>query len=134
VRAQARGRGVTTEVALPAELPPLRASAGRLSQVLVNLLLNAADATGGAGRVRVEARAGGDAVVIAVADDGPGVPEEARARLFEPFFSTKETGKGTGLGLSISLAIVERWGGTIRLAPSERGARFEVRLTSWAGP
>jgi signal transduction histidine kinase len=134
VRAQARGRGVTTEVALPAELPPVRASAGRLSQVLVNLLLNAADATGGAGRVRVEARAGGDAVVIAVADDGPGVPEEARARLFEPFFSTKETGKGTGLGLSISLAIVERWGGTIRLAPSERGARFEVRLTSWAGP
>jgi signal transduction histidine kinase len=126
VRAQARGQRARIDV----DVPPLRAraSAGRLTQVLVNLLLNAADATDGGGHIRVEAAAKDGRVVIAVEDDGPGVAPEHRARLFEPFFSTKDPGKGTGLGLSVSLAIVERWGGTVRLADRARGARFEVEL------
>jgi signal transduction histidine kinase len=128
VRAQARGRGLTLDVDLPPGLPRARASAGRLTQVMVNLLLNAADATGGAGKVTVDARARGGKVVVGVADDGPGIAAEHRARLFEPFFSTKETGRGTGLGLSVSLAIVEAWGGTIQLVDGARGARFEVEL------
>jgi len=128
VRAQARGREAQLTVELPDGLPPARASAGRLTQVLVNLLLNAADATGGNGQVRVDGKTQDGRVVIGVSDDGPGVPAEHRERLFEPFFSTKDPGKGTGLGLSVSLAIVERWGGTLRLAESERGARFEVDL------
>ncbi len=133
VRAQPRGRGVETRVEIPAELPAVAASAGRLTQVLLNLLLNAADATGGEGTITVDARRQGDRVIVGVADDGPGVPEETRAHLFEPFMTTKEPGKGTGLGLSVSLAIVESWGGTIRLADSARGARFEVEL-GVAGP
>ena len=96
----------------------------------MNLLLNAADATGGEGHVVVDARLDGDRVVLGVTDDGPGVPVELRPRLFEPFFTTKDVGKGTGLGLSVSLAIVERWGGTMRLADSSTGARFEVYLST----
>ncbi len=130
VRAQARVRRVATEVRVPDDLPPVRASSGRLTQVLVNLLLNAADAAGGSGHVTVEVRRDGARVVIAVADDGPGIPAEVRPHLFEPFFTTKEVGKGTGLGLSVSLAIVERWGGTIAVADAARGARFEVYLVA----
>jgi signal transduction histidine kinase len=146
VRAQARMRRVTTEVDVAAELPPVRASAGRLTQVLVNLLLNAGDAVGGSGRVGVDARVAAGQVVIGVSDDGPGIPADVRPRLFEPFFTTKDVGKGSGLGLSVSLAIVERWGGTIRVtepggpaglgptggeakrSPQMTGSRFEVYL------
>jgi signal transduction histidine kinase len=130
VRAQARVRRVAVDVSVADGLPPVRASSGRLSQVLVNLLLNAADAAGAKGRVAIDARRDGDEVVIGVSDDGPGVPADVRPRLFEPFFTTKEPGKGTGLGLSVSLAIVERWGGTIRVADPPRGARFEVYLSA----
>lgn len=128
VRAQARGRGLTIDVDVAPDVPAARASASRLTQVVLNLLLNAADATGGAGRVAVDARRRAGHVVLGVSDDGPGIPAEHRARLFEPFFSTKEPGRGTGLGLSVSLALVERWGGTIRVVDQARGARFEVEL------
>lgn len=128
VRAQARTRGVTIELNLPAALPPVRASAGRLTQVILNLMLNAADATRGAGKVTIDARVDGDRVIIGVADDGPGVPADVAARIFDPFFTTKDVGRGTGLGLSVSQAIIEGYGGTLRLATTERGARFEIVL------
>ena len=130
VRAQARGKKTAVVTRIPEGLPAVSAIAGRLTQVLLNLLLNAADATGGDGHVVVDARLDGDRVVVGITDDGPGVPLEIRPRLFEPFFTTKDVGKGTGLGLSVSLAIVERWGGSIRLADSERGARFEIYLST----
>jgi signal transduction histidine kinase len=77
--------------------------------------------------VTVQARAGRQDVRISVRDRGPGIAPEARDRLFEPFFSTKET--GTGLGLALSRRIVERHGGSLRLAdPGPPGAAFEVRL------
>jgi two-component system NtrC family sensor kinase len=130
VRAQARGKKTVIVTRLPDGLPAVSAIPGRLTQVFLNLLLNAADATGGEGRVVVDARVEAERVVVAVSDDGPGVPAAIRPRLFEPFFTTKDVGKGTGLGLSVSLAIVERWGGTVRLADSDKGAgaRFEVYL------
>lgn len=128
-RASGRARDVAAELRIPAELPPVRATSGRLTQVLLNLLLNAADATGGTGRIVVEAhRRGEDRVVIAVEDDGPGVPAELRDRIFDPFFTTKEPGHGTGLGLAVSSSLVETFGGELRLVPSQRGARFEIEL------
>jgi two-component system, NtrC family, sensor kinase len=128
VKAQARLREIEVDVSLPAELPPVRATSGRLTQVLLNLLLNAADAMGGKGQIRVDARKDGGMVVVGVTDEGPGISPEARGKIFDLFYTTKDPGQGTGLGLSLSQTIVEGYGGTLRLVDSERGARFEVRL------
>ncbi len=109
-------------VQLAVELNPgllLRADSGHLKQVLINLVRNAADAVDGTGKVTLRARAaratlGGretDAVVLEVSDTGKGIPPEIEQRLFDPFFSTKET--GTGLGLPIALRMVEKHGGKI---------------------
>jgi signal transduction histidine kinase len=126
------------EVRVERDLPPVprvAASVARLAQVLVNLLLNAADAMDGAGCVRVSALDAGDTVELRVSDDGPGVPPELRDRLFEPFVTGKEPGLGTGLGLAISRSIVEGYGGTIALDPTTaRGATFVVRLRRYTPP
>jgi signal transduction histidine kinase len=98
----------------------IRADSGHLKQVLVNLVRNAAEAMEGAGTVTLRTRAaraalGGhetEAVVLEVADDGKGISPEVEKRLFDPFFSTKET--GTGLGLPIAARIVERHGGVLQ--------------------
>ena len=105
----------------------------RLRQVLMNLTLNALEATPAGGKVRVSAHSEGDEVVIAVEDSGPGIGEEARARIFEPFFTTKAA--GSGLGLPIVHAIVTQHGGTITADVSPLGgARFELRLPTLRGP
>jgi two-component system NtrC family sensor kinase len=111
------------------------ADAGPLSQVLINLLLNAAQAMGGRGALRLEARAGPEASVrIDVLDTGPGIPPEVQSRLFEPFFTTKPGGKGTGLGLAISQSLVRAMGGTLEAGDApEGGGRFSVRLPRAAG-
>ncbi len=98
----------------------IRADSGRLKQVLINLMRNGTEAIDGGGTVTLRARAiratlGGherEAVVLEVADTGKGISAEAQKRLFDPFFSTKET--GTGLGLPIAARIVEKHGGQIR--------------------
>lgn len=102
-----------------------------LSQVLVNLLNNAFDATRGsrAGWIRVSVKDEPDGyVALAVEDSGPGVPEQARDAVFRSFFTTKKSGEGTGLGLSISRSIVERHGGTLTLDATAPNTRFVVRL------
>jgi signal transduction histidine kinase len=112
-------RGVRLAVEPNPELL-IRADSGHLKQVLINLVSNAADAMDGAGTVTLRARAaraalGGretDAVVLEVIDTGKGIPPEVEKRLFDPFFSTKET--GTGLGLPIAARIVERHGGMLQ--------------------
>jgi signal transduction histidine kinase/ligand-binding sensor domain-containing protein len=111
------------------EVPEVSFHAGQISQVLMNLLQNAADAVGAEGTITVTARADDGFVEVAVEDSGPGIPEPLRTRVFEPFFTTKDVGKGTGLGLSISREIVKNHGGTIELqAPPSGGARFVLRL------
>lgn len=107
----------------------------RLVQVVVNLLRNAIDALEACGRpydarhVVVSTRSDGDHAILCVQDDGPGVPTEVRARVFEPYFTTKGAEHGTGLGLSISLAIVQAHGGDLRLDDVPGGGtRAEVRL------
>jgi signal transduction histidine kinase len=106
------------------------ARAGQLEQVLFNLLLNAAQAMGGKGRIESEAGRADDARVrLSIRDTGPGIPPEHLARLFEPFFTTKAPGQGTGLGLAISDEIVHELGGEIRAwNHPQGGACFEVTL------
>jgi CheY-like chemotaxis protein len=85
-------------------------------------------------RIVLMTRAEPDAVVIAVDDNGPGVPAHLREKIFEPYFTTKPTGVGTGIGLSISKSVIEAHGGTIALGASEEGgARFTIRLPVKAG-
>ncbi len=136
-RVQARFRHVEVEAALPPGLPPVLADGHQLSQVLLNLLLNAGDAmrgaAPGAARVRLSAAEDGGAVVLEVADDGPGIAPEHLPRLFEPFFTTKEPGEGTGLGLAISHRIVESLGGALSAANRPGGgAVFRLRLQAAA--
>lgn len=105
--------------------------AGRLAQVFVNLLVNAAQAIGEhpgrRGRVIVRTRRLGDTVVAEVTDNGPGIPPEHLPRLFEPFFTTKGATTGTGLGLSISRDIVRRYHGELRVdSRGGEGATFTI--------
>jgi signal transduction histidine kinase len=112
------------------ELPRVRCHAGQLNQVFMNLLINACDAMGDKGRIRVSTRAPDpQRVRLEFQDDGPGIPPEMRDRVFEPFFTTKPVGQGTGLGLSLSHGIIERHGGRIWVEsePGE-GTRFVIEL------
>ncbi len=121
-----RLRGVRVE--LEPGLPRLRADRQKLTQVLVNLVRNALHATEKGARVTVSARHRGDAVELAVEDEGPGVAPEIRDRLFQPFVSSKGE-EGLGMGLYMSKLVVESHGGKIGLAAGlHSGARFEVLL------
>jgi two-component system, NtrC family, sensor kinase len=135
-RVQPRFRHVEVTSSLPAGLRVV-ADEHQLGQVLLNLLLNAGDAMGGAGRVTLTARQEGPEVELTVADEGPGIAPEHLPRLFDPFFTTKEPGAGTGLGLAISHRIVESMGGALTAANATPrgssdgapgGAVFTLRL------
>jgi signal transduction histidine kinase len=106
----------------------VRGSAHELTQVVLNLLLNAADAVAGEGHVLIELSRDAREVVLAISDSGGGIPAAVQGKLFDPFVTTKPAGKGTGLGLAVCHAIVERLRGTISAENLERGARFTVRL------
>ena len=99
-------------------------------QILINLVMNAIQASEGRPTaVRIATRDGTDAVLIDVADDGPGVPPEIRQEIFRPFFTTKPRGQGTGLGLSTARRIAELQGGGLELIESAaKGATFRIRL------
>ena len=109
-------RGKQLENQVPSDLPRIRADANQLSQVLMNLLLNAAEATGEGGRITLSADrlALVDGIEIRVSDTGSGIPPDILPHVFEPFFTTKR-GKGTGLGLSISQTYVRSHNGEIRV-------------------
>jgi two-component system NtrC family sensor kinase len=128
-------RTIEIQVTVPADLPPVRANRDRLRQVLVNLLMNAADALGEKGgtvslRAEPAALADGRAAVrLVVSDTGPGIPAELLDTIFDPFVTTKPPGAGTGLGLAVSQAIVDGLGGTMRASNvASGGACFEVVL------
>lgn len=109
-----RNKNLVNEV--PANLPPIRADANQLSQVFMNLLLNAAEATPEGGSITIAANrlTYVDSIEIRVTDTGSGIPPEVIPNVFKPFFTTKK-GKGTGLGLSISHAYVRSHNGEIRI-------------------
>jgi len=111
----------------------LLADRNQLETVLLILLSNAVDAIGEQGSIEIRGTATEDDVEIVIADDGCGIPDEARARMFEPFFTTKPVGKGTGLGLAIARQIVHDHGGTIRL-DSEVGRGTQAVIVLPAAP
>ncbi|HSU42057.1 MAG TPA: ATP-binding protein, partial [Polyangiaceae bacterium] len=111
------------------DLPRLRARAGELEQLLINLLDNAVRAVGSRGTVRVVARALEGQVVLSVSDDGDGMPDAVKLRAFEPFFTTRGAGEGSGLGLAIVASIVKAHRGSITLdSQPGRGTTFTVAL------
>jgi two-component system NtrC family sensor kinase len=123
------GSGRTTLERSYGELPPVDCYAGQLNQVWMNLLVNAAQAAGPHGRVRVATRLDGRRAVITVSDTGRGIAPEHLDKIFDPFFTTKPVGEGTGLGLSISYGIVERHGGSIGVESSPgAGTTFTVTI------
>jgi signal transduction histidine kinase len=119
-------RKTTLDVSTP-DCPMIGGDENRLRQVLMNLALNALDAAGEGGRVRLSIEPAEDTVRLLVDDSGPGIPEDVRSRIFEPFFTTKAA--GSGLGLPIVNAIVTQHGGTVRIEKSPLGgARFIITL------
>jgi signal transduction histidine kinase len=125
----ARQRGVTLETAVAADAPLMLADPGSLQQVLINLVVNALEATPAGGRVTVRAaavtrdRTAG--VELAVADTGAGISPEHVSRIFEPFFTTKPPGQGTGLGLAICREIIRNHRGQMAV-DSKQGAGTTV--------
>jgi two-component system NtrC family sensor kinase len=120
-----------------APLPPVVCHGGQISQVVLNLVVNAAHAigdvvknTGARGKITVSTRIEGDRVVIAIEDTGGGIPDSVGARIFEPFFTTKEIGRGTGQGLCIARnAVVKDHGGSLDfVTQAGKGTTFYVRL------
>lgn len=128
---QLRRAKVTLRLQLDDALPEVAADAHALQQVLVNLVQNAGQAMqpdGGAVTARASSGPGGATVIVEIADEGPGVPVAERARVFDPFYTTKDAGVGTGLGLAVCKHLVTTFGGTIEAAEPEggRGAVFRV--------
>jgi two-component system cell cycle sensor histidine kinase/response regulator CckA len=121
------GEKVSVVTRLDPALTRVYADEGQLGQVLVNLALNARDAMPDGGTLTIgTANVGADAV-ITIADTGHGMDEQTRARIFEPFFSTKGVGEGTGLGLAMVHGIIQQTGGTISVE-SVLGAGAEFRV------
>ena len=125
-----RERNARVELDIEDGVPSLCGDLGALNQVFLNLIKNAAEAfPPSGGSIQVSLRCDDGTLVVTVADDGPGIPEDSIPLLFEPFFSTKAAGEGTGLGLSISRRIVAAHGGELDVdSEVGRGTRFSVRL------
>lgn len=128
-------QGVLKNVGLRLDLapavPPIEADPGQLSQVIINLILNARDALGGEGEITISTSDGGGEVTVTVSDNGPGIGPEIRDKIFDPFFTTKDPGHGTGLGLSVSARIVEAFGGRIEvISEPGNGAAFSLIFPS----
>jgi len=101
----------------------------KLYQVVLNLVLNAADAAGEGGRVELQAYVHRGDYCLQVSDNGPGIPDELKDKIFDLFFTTKPPGEGTGIGLEICRSIIERHGGSLSLLDNEvRGATFLVKI------
>ena len=125
VETQLRQRQIKQIVRLGVEIPPITADAEQVKQVLLNILLNAMQAIGEKGVIRISTRylPRERHVQVRVADTGGGVAQENLERIFDPFFTTKE--QGTGLGLSVAYRLMETWGGSIRVESGPgQGSKF----------
>jgi len=133
---QALVKGLSMKFNPGENLPMLTLDRGQFQSVLLNIIINALDATEPGGDITVStgislsaSDPGKKGVEIAIADTGCGIPSEHLDKLFDPFFSTKEVGQGTGLGLAVSYGIVQRHGGTIRVQSEvDRGSTFTIWL------
>jgi signal transduction histidine kinase len=127
LNAKAKGKSITLALDVQPGLPQVQAFGGELNQVWMNLVDNALDAAPLGGHVTVSACRDPESITIRVLDDGPGIPEEIRERIFEPFYTTKRVGEGTGLGLDIVNRLVKRHAGEIDVV--SKPGRTEFRVT-----
>lgn len=120
-------RQIRVSTDLPDSLPAIQAVSSQIQQIFINLILNSFDAMPAGGELKISARETDHGIEMIFQDSGPGIPEDRRDDIFEPFFSTKEG--GTGLGLTVSYNIVTAHGGTLDLAqPNGVGACFRLFL------
>ena len=128
---QLQKQGIRIETDLAHRLPNVMMARNQIQQVFFNIVLNAMEAMPAGGEIAIASERLGDRVAVSFSDTGPGVPEDVKASIFEPFNSTKK--QGTGLGLSVSYSIVDAHGGTLELSNGtpkngETGAHFRVVL------
>lgn len=120
---------IRAELKLQESIPPVLCDPSQIQQALMALLINAAQAIGNGGEIRMETESIEEGLLITVADDGPGMDNEVLQHAFEPFFTTKKEGAGIGLGLSVVYGIVQRHGGRIDLdSKPGQGCRFKIFL------
>ncbi len=135
---------IVVNLNLDDSIPPVLANHNRMEQVFMNLITNAMDAMDEKREkirdpeykkiLNIDSFLRDNKVVVSVADNGIGIPEENTGRIFEPFFTTKEVGKGTGLGTSISYGIVKDYGGTIDVISGVfKGTIFELKFPVYKG-
>lgn len=131
-------RRIAIERRIASDLPSVRGAEDRWTQILLNLLLNAADAIEGDGTISISLDVDPDdasTIVLQVSDTGPGIAPDVRDRLFEPFVTTKPPGSGTGLGLAVCLSLVEGFGGRMTADNVEGGgARFTITARARPSP
>jgi signal transduction histidine kinase len=125
---KARAKSATVHLETADGLPRLHGFGSEINQVWEKLVDNALDAVGDRGTVTITATTRGDAILVRVADDGPGIPEDVRTRIFDPFFTTKPQGQGTGLGLDMARRIVHSHGGDIAFSTQPGRTVFRVQL------
>ncbi len=134
VTVQKAFKDIAIDLSLRDDLSHARGNSDQLQQVLVNILINAADAMPQGGSISIRTEQENGWVTISIKDTGEGIPAEDLDKIFDPFYTTKSPDKGTGLGLSISLKIIEDFGGKIKVE-SERGkgSEFTIYLKKGSG-
>ncbi len=119
---------------VPGVIPPIRADEGQITQVLINLAINARDEMPSGGQITFRTSTEAGRVLLSVADDGPGIDRAILDKIFDPFFTTKDKGRGTGLGLSMVYGTLQRHGGTIEVRTElSRGTEFLMYFPSTDG-
>lgn len=127
VRYDKRLKDIDINIKIPSDLPEVMVDGNQIIQIFLNIIFNAGDAMPSGGALSIKASVIDKDVEVSFRDTGPGIPEEHMAKIFDPFFSTKE--KGTGLGLAVSYSMVKSFGGDITVANAPGGgAIFKVRL------
>lgn len=115
-------------------LPLVCGQPGSISQVVLNLIVNAAQAIETTGTIKINTYTDTQSVYVEITDDGPGIPPEIQNRIFDPFFTTKNVGVGTGLGLSVSHGIIDQHRGEISFSSElNKGTTFQIRLPCATG-
>lgn len=124
-------KGISLETQLDPDLPAVKADRQLLQEVIMNLLINATDASSEGGEIKLNTLKKNQKVLLTVQDEGGGIPEANLEKIFDPFFTTKKTGEGTGLGLSICQSIVQAYGGSLEVTSRvNEGSTFTITLPS----
>lgn len=128
-RERLSNHNIHVDTQMGADCPKVQADSDQMSQVLINLIMNAVHAMPQGGTLRVGLERERDMVKLTVSDSGHGIPKEVVSKIFDPFFTTKEFGKGTGLGLTVVKGIIEEHRGSIAVESEEgRGSTFTIHL------